>query len=235
MIGPRQRAAPVSVGPDAPESPQGYSGRRPDVLRLVEGRPARVLDVGCGAGWLGAELRRRDAAIALEGIERDAALASVARRHYDAIYDLDLGDAAALSRLPRRYDLIVCADVLEHLAEPEAALAALAGLLAQDGRVITSIPNVRHYSTLLALLFAARWPRRLRGIHDRTHLRFFTRADMHDLFQGAGLSAAREARNLRLIEAWSWTTPLAKLLDFWPLRPFLTFQYLHVLTPVRRA
>jgi hypothetical protein len=37
----------------------------------------------------------------------------------------------------------------------------------------------------------------------------------------------RERRNLRLVESQSWTMVPAKVLDFWPFRPFLTFQYLH--------
>jgi trans-aconitate methyltransferase len=210
-------------------APQGYSGRRPDVLRLIDRVPARCLDVGCGAGWLGSELKKRDAATRVEGIESDSILRASAQGSYDAVHELDLADTNAIAALRGDYDLIVCADVLEHLAAPEATLHSLVAKLARDGRLITSIPNVRHYSTLVALLFTGRWPRRLRGIHDRTHLRFFTRDDMLDLFAGAGLIAVRETRNLRLVESWSWTTPVAKLLDFWPFRPFLTFQYLHVL------
>lgn len=208
--------------------PSGYRGARPDVLALIDAPPSRVLDVGCGAGELGAAIARRYPGCEMVGLEGDAQRAALARRRgYRDVLERDLERQASFADLGG-FDLIVAADVLEHLADPWATARCLAALLLPGGRLLTSIPNVRHYSTLLSLAVLGHWPYRSRGIHDRTHLRFFARADILALLQGAGLEVLRERRNLRLVEQWSWTTPLAKLLDFWPLRPFLTFQYLHV-------
>lgn len=206
---------------------QGYSGARPDVLRLVPQQPRRILDVGCGAGGIGAQIRQRHPQAWIIGLERDPALRRAAAQHYDRLLDLDLDAPGAITPELGTFDLIIVADVLEHLRDPARVLGDLTGLLERNGWVVTSLPNVRHYSTLWALLFQGRWPRRDRGIHDRTHLHFYTRADILDLLRGAGLDPVREARNLRLIERWSWTNLPARLFDFWPLRPFLTFQYLH--------
>lgn len=206
---------------------QGYSGARPDVLRLIPQQPRRILDVGCGAGGIGAEIRQRHPLARITGLERDPALRRVAAQHYDHVLDLDLDAPGTITPELGTFDLIIVADVLEHLRDPARVLGDLTGLLENNGWVVTSLPNVRHYSTLCALLFHGRWPRRDRGIHDRTHLHYYTRADILDLLHGAGLDPVREARNLRLIERWSWTNPPARLFDFWPLRPFLTFQYLH--------
>ncbi len=208
---------------------RGYSGARPDILRMIELPPARILDVGCGAGMLGGELRAMYPECMVVGVEPDAGLADVARGHMHEVLPGAIDDAAVLKSAAALgpYDLIVCADVLEHLVAPDQVLASLAGMLAGQGRIITSIPNVRHISTFASLGLMGTWPARERGIHDKTHLRFFARSDILRLGRGANLVALREKRNLRLLESKAWTMFPAKLLDFWPFRPFLTFQYLH--------
>ena len=102
-------------------------------------------------------------------------------------------------------------------------------LLNANGTIVTSFPNVGHFSTLLSLLVFRRWPYRDRGIHDRTHLRFFTRKNLLELYAAAGLSVVEEQRKLRLIESPSALNRYAGWLDFFPFRSYLTFQYLHVL------
>lgn len=209
---------------------QGYSGARPDVLALVPAAPQRVLDVGCGAGITAELLRSRYNDVHVSGIEPDPVLAALARERMDDIIEEPVDNPATAARLAtcEPFDLILCADVLEHLEDPWATLRNLVGRLAPDGHLITSIPNVRHVSTFVALGLFGTWPRRARGIHDATHLRFFTRRDVLALGRQAGLEDVRERRNLRLIESKAWTSIPARLLDFWPFRGFVTFQYLHL-------
>src|SRR5205814_3929808 len=102
------------------------------------------------------------------------------------IADLDAG----IPPLEGAFDAIVCADVLEHLRDPRAALAALGRALADDGQVLVSIPNVAHLWMRLSLL-AGRFEYAERGILDRTHLRFFTRRTLVTLLTDAGLRATR--------------------------------------------
>lgn len=208
---------------------QGYSGARPDVVRMVEGAPRKMLDVGCGGGMTASLVRDVSPGAKIIGLEPDPELASHAIQRMDRVVVGSAEDPAILLQLESEapFDLIVCADVLEHMADPWTVLARLAGWLAPDGQLVTSIPNVRHISTFLSLGLAGRWPRRNRGIHDGTHLRFFARADILDLGKAAGLEPERERRNLRLVESLPWTMVPARMFDFWPLRGFLTFQYLH--------
>ena len=196
---------------------------------MIERRPTRVLDVGCGAGLLGKQLRSLYPECVCVGVEPDPQRAALASEHFEEVLLAPVDSIHALDRLEMlpQFDLIICADVLEHLVDPAATLRRLASILAPGGSIITSLPNVRHLSTFVDLYLRGRWPQRERGIHDKTHLHYFARPNIIELGEGAGLVHVVERRNLRLFEAHSWSMIPAKILDFWPLRGVYTFQYLH--------
>lgn len=211
---------------------RGYSGARPDVVRLIARAPERVLDVGCGAGMTAKLIRDFYPNATVFGIELDPELAETAREHSAEVFEGPLDDDKIQTCIEKAapFDLIICADVLEHMIDPAAALQRLAKLMTDDGYLITSVPNVRHISTFWNLGVKGRWPQNERGIHDATHLHFYARRDIISLCRSAGFELQREKRNMRLLEPAAWTFPVAKLLDFWPFRGFLTFQYLHLWT-----
>jgi len=80
--------------------------------------------------------------------------------------------------------------VIEHLRDPEAALARLRPLLGPGGRLVVSTPNIANWAIRLSLLFG-RFRYAERGILDRTHLRFFTRRSFGALLATAGLRVER--------------------------------------------
>lgn len=96
-----------------------------EVSRLVgERRPARVLEVGCGEGIVMRYLRERHPGLRVDGVELDVAALERARaRNPDS--RLIRGDACALGVQSGAYDLVLCLEVLEHLAEPEWALGEI--------------------------------------------------------------------------------------------------------------
>lgn len=208
---------------------QGYTGPRPDVLALMPDRPSRVLDVGCGAGQLGASIKEKWETAFVAGVDNDPVLVGEAQRHLDQVFQVDLNSASPFSAFDADsdFDVIIFADVLEHVLFPQRLLEFAKERLAENGCIITSLPNVRHYSTFISLGLLGVWPQRDRGIHDRTHLHFYTKKNIAALFETSGLIVVKEKRNVRLIERWSWTNIPGKILDFWPFRGFLTFQYLH--------
>src|SRR5207248_2616993 len=100
-----------------------------------------------------------------------------------------------------RFDAILFADVLEHLRDPAALLKRVRPLVAENGVVIASIPNVAHASVRLALLGGS-FRYREWGLLDETHLRFFTRhgvEDLRPLRSLGGLRQAHEVLQRRLI------------------------------------
>ncbi|HLH47246.1 MAG TPA: class I SAM-dependent methyltransferase, partial [Acidimicrobiales bacterium] len=155
------------------------------VVDLV-GTGKDVLDVGCSTGYLAKVLTERGCRVS--GVELDPEAAEAARAHCEAVLvaDLDRDDLAALA-FEHPFDVIVFADILEHLRDPVRTLRASASLLRPGGYVVVSIPNVGHGSVRLALA-AGRFDYRDAGLLDRTHLRFFTRETLADLLSTAGFS-----------------------------------------------
>jgi methionine biosynthesis protein MetW len=148
---------------------------------LPEGGAA--LDLGCASGGLLALLRPRAGHLA--GLELSASAARAAAQIGDEVVQGALEDPD-LPFAPGAYDLVVLADVLEHLADPAAALGRAAGWCRPGGAILVSVPNVAHWSARLALA-RGRWPQEERGTFDSSHLRWFTRASLGDLLTGAGL------------------------------------------------
>lgn len=212
---------------------KGYSGTRPDVNRLIERPPGLVLDVGCGGGANLFVLAEKYPESRVVGVDKlfpsDLSIPSHLEERVKFVKaDVEAPGVIAELSMFGAFDLLIFADILEHLLDPWDTLKRYCELLAEGGAVISSLPNVRHYSTFSRLLMSDRWPRHSRGIHDRTHRHFFARRDILDLGEAAGLRLKKEKRNVRLIERTIFSQPPARLLDFWPFRPFVTFQYVHL-------
>jgi len=215
-----------------PQFNQAYVGPRPDILRLMPAAPKRVLDVGCSDGTLGESIKRRWPQCQVVGMELMPAMGEVARTRLDQVLVGDIEAQSALTPLAgQRFDAIIFADVLEHLRDPWLMLKQVRPLLEPNGVVIASIPNIRHLDTIYHLVVRGEWPYRDRGIHDRTHLRFFTRKNIQTLFQGEGLRIQQWDVNYRLLERPHPINRYASRLAWPGLRNFLAFQYLVVAKP----
>lgn len=142
-----------------------------------------VLDLGCASGGLLALLRPRAGRLA--GLELSATAARAAAEVADEVVQGALEDAE-LPFAAGAFDLVVLADVLEHLADPAAALARAAGWCRPGGAVLVSVPNVAHWRARLTLA-RGRWPQADSGTFDSGHLRWFTRDALRELLAGAGL------------------------------------------------
>lgn len=161
-------------------------------------RGSTVLDVGTGSGALGQHLSSNNDCI-VDGITYNQQEAALAKPHYRRLLVMDL-ERQALDGCfgPALYDVIVCADVLEHLRNASDVLRALSGLLKPDGIVLVSIPNVTHLGVILSLM-AGRFVRTREGLLDSTHVHFMDRVALRELVESAGFQVAHEAvvqRNL---------------------------------------
>ncbi len=166
--------------------PDRYSSHSVIVRLAGDGQGRRLLDVGAADGLLSRLFTERGWRVT--AIERDPDRAAGGRAFCERMVVADLD--REVPALDERFDLIVYADVLEHLVDPLKILRALDARLAPGGRVIVSMPNVAHLWVRLSLLLG-RFDYADRGILDRTHVRFFTERSLRQLLAAAGLEVAR--------------------------------------------
>ncbi|HVE66518.1 MAG TPA: class I SAM-dependent methyltransferase [Thermoanaerobaculia bacterium] len=140
----------------------------------------RLLDLGAAGGHLGRAVRGRCAYLA--GVEPDPTLPASAREGYD---DWRAVDALEAGDWPEPFDVVVCADVLEHVSNPVVMLARIRHWLRPGGVLLASLPNVANVSVRAALLFG-RFEYTERGILDGTHVSFYTRSSARRLLERNG-------------------------------------------------
>lgn len=144
-----------------------------------------VLDIGCGPGVVGSVLLR--AGCSVVGVDADKEKADVAE---EAGLEVLLADVEADDGLRpldgRQFDVVLGLDVLEHLRDPAPVLRRIAQLVRPTGVVIVSIPNMSHAAVRLAML-EGRLERTDEGLLDRTHLQWYDRKLVEQLFVGADL------------------------------------------------
>jgi 2-polyprenyl-3-methyl-5-hydroxy-6-metoxy-1,4-benzoquinol methylase len=161
-----------------------YAQARSELLPLLEPfAGAVILDVGCGAGELGKLLKSRGAG-PVHGIECIAGEATAAARIYDKVHACP-AEQVDFSACQGFFDIIICADILEHLADPWDLLCRLRGTLKSTGFIVASIPNVRN-RRVIGNLLAGKFEYLSAGILDKTHLRFFTFDSVVKLFADTG-------------------------------------------------
>ena len=152
-------------------------GRRP-----LEGKSA--LDVGCGAGLLAEPLARLGAKVT--AIDAAPELIEAARAHAQRQgLEIDYR-AAAVEDVEGRFDLVTSLEVIEHVADPQAFIRALAKRLPPGGLLILSTPNQTAWSKLLTVTLAEGFGRIPKGTHD--YERFIAPDRMKLLLEAAGLT-----------------------------------------------
>lgn len=122
-------------------------------------------------------------------MELDEAAAAEADKHCDHVWRGDVETGSFHTDIESSsVDVILCLDVLEHLADPWSMVKCLTPLLAPGGSLIISIPNVRNWKFIWRLFAFADFHYQDAGLLDRTHLRFFVRKTAIQLATSGGLS-----------------------------------------------
>ncbi|MDF5719224.1 MAG: methyltransferase domain-containing protein [Rhizonema sp. PD37] len=153
------------------------------MLRLV-GNNKRVIDFGCAVGDFAQMLTAKGCQVT--GVEVNPQAAKVAEQYCEQVLVVDLDFVSLTEILPKQaFDVVVFGDVLEHLRDPWKLLEETRQLLKPEGYVVASIPNIAHGAIRLALL-QGRFEYMTQGILDNTHLRFFTRKTVEELFARSG-------------------------------------------------
>jgi methionine biosynthesis protein MetW len=171
---------------------------------------SRILDVGCGTGSV-SEVVGEQRQASIIGVEPDAERASTARARGLTVYHGFLTEDFIKAHEP--FDIILFADVLEHLPDPAGIVQIAKQGLKKGGSVVASVPNVAHWFVRTELL-GGNFNYQDCGIMDATHLRWFTEATFRSFWERLGFSVTGfdytvniDLPDYRSKRPWRWLRP----------------------------
>jgi O-antigen biosynthesis protein len=150
-----------------------------------------ILDIGCGTGALGLFLRNNQNCNVF-GIEINNAAYQEAKKNLDGVIEGNV-ETIDIPYKNNEFDYIVMGDVLEHLINPMGTTKKLIKLLKPGGKILITVPNVRHWSILISLIFKGKWKYESSGLLDYTHLRFFTKKSLHEMLNDSGFNMVKSS------------------------------------------
>lgn len=159
------------------------------ILKMIEPHQV-VLEIGCATGFM-TRYMQSSLECRVVAVEIDELAAEKARPFCE---ELIVGDVESLDLetvlAQWQFDVILLADVIEHLKNPTALLKKIKPLLKDTGYMLLSVPNGAHGALALELL-DGKWEYRDTGLMDRTHLRFFDKESLSILLEPCGLYIAQ--------------------------------------------
>lgn len=184
-----------------------------NVVRLV-GQHKRVLEIGCGPGSITRVLAQQSQC-RVTGLELDPEFVKKASPYCQLIMqaDLNAADWPHLLDGAERFDVVVAADVLEHLYDPWVTLRRMVQFIKPEGYLVISLPHVGH-AGVASCLINGNFKYGDCGLLDYTHIRFFCLKNIEDLFSQAGLKiveakyVVKPPEETEFAESWS-TLPTA--------------------------
>ena len=163
-----------------------HERHNPDLLQMLPVDCRRVVEVGSSSGALARAYKERNPQCHYTGIEFDAGYAELSGRYCDRVIVAsieEMEDASFNALLP--VDCWVFGDTLEHLRDPWGLLRRIRERSTAETSIVACIPNTQHWS-LQVRLNCGDWRYEDSGLLDRTHLRFFTRVTILELFHTTG-------------------------------------------------
>lgn len=161
-----------------------------DVLAVIPRGASRIVEIGCSGGGLAREYLQHNPKCDYVGVDVDSGRAEIARKHCSRVLVADvegMSDSVFDSLLPTT--CWVFGDVLEHLYDPWAVLRRVRASMSDETSLVACIPNAQHWS-VQARLNCGIFRYEDRGLMDRTHIRWFTRTTVNELFQSCGFRIA---------------------------------------------
>ncbi|SFU30401.1 Methyltransferase domain-containing protein [Polaromonas sp. YR568] len=165
-----------------------HETHNPDLLDIIPWGASKVIEVGCSSGALAREFKKISPNCHYLGIEIDPDYAKLAQRHCDEsrVLDIEAADDAFWKENSDR-DCWIFGDTLEHLRDPWRVLRQVRSVIPPGACIAACIPNLQHWS-LQAKLSIGDFRYEDTGILDRTHLRFFSRQTILEMFNDAGFT-----------------------------------------------
>jgi SAM-dependent methyltransferase len=163
-----------------------HDNHNPDLLGLIPVKAAKLIEIGCSYGALAREFKKISPHCHYIGVEIDSHYSELAKRHCDLNYitDIESVDETFWAEHSDR-DCWIFGDTLEHLKNPWIVLKKIRQVIPKFGSVVVCIPNVQHWSIQVKLSIGD-FRYQDSGLLDKTHLRWFTRQTMIEMFHQTG-------------------------------------------------
>ena len=143
----------------------------------------RILEVGCNTGYNLERLKKIYPNCYTVGVD----ILDIKQPDYiDEYFMMDIEKEGMF--FDENFDIILCADILEHLTKPHEIIQILKGFLKDDGYLIASIPNIMYYSVLYDMIMKGNFTYTDTGLLDYDHKHFFTFNEIERMFEKAGFS-----------------------------------------------
>lgn len=163
-----------------------HDNHNPDLLRLIPSTSRKIIEVGCSSGALAKAFKLNNSNTDWVGVEIDHSYGELAGRYCDRVIvsDIDLWDRTNFEQLSDR-DCWIFGDVLEHLKDPWKVVSNIRSVIPANGTIVACIPNASHWS-LLVKFATGNIRYEDQGLLDKTHLRWFSRITIFELFESNG-------------------------------------------------
>lgn len=160
----------------------------PDLLDIIPWGANKLIEVGCSSGAMAREFKKISPHCHYRGIEIDPDYAKLAERYCDQslVLDIEAADETFWKANADR-DCWIFGDALEHLRDPWRILHQVRSVMPPNASIAACIPNAQHWS-LQAKLSIGDFRYEDSGLLDRTHLRFFSRQTILEMFNHAGFT-----------------------------------------------
>jgi len=181
-----------------------YQTVRYDLLNLIPSKNGnRILEIGAAGGNTLIAAKQMGLASEVCGIEL-VKIKNSNQNHplIDRFFTGDI-EQTVFDIEKEYFDVILAGEVLEHLCDPWAVVAAYSQYLKKGGVFIASIPTIRSFTALKDIIFYGDFRYQHSGIFDRTHLRFFCRKNIISLFEENGLKVVKVISNIDMFKPWA--------------------------------
>lgn len=159
-----------------------------ELLDVIPWGASKLIEVGCSSGALAREFKKISPDCHYFGIEIDPDYAKLADRYCNETLVMDIENADdAFWKKHADKDCWIFGDCLEHLRDPWNILRKVRGTMPPGASIAACIPNAQHWS-LQARLSIGDFRYDESGLLDKTHLRFFTRQTILEMFNNTGFT-----------------------------------------------
>lgn len=208
-----------------------FSNIRMDIISLIPLNPAqKVLEIGAGAGNTLLYIKESNLAQEVMGVELMEIANSNQKNPLIDKFQVANIELENIQAPDEYFDIIICADVLEHLVDPWSVIDKISRCLKKDGLLIVSVPNIREWKTLCKVIFRGDFSYQASGgIMDKTHLRFFCKKNIYQMLNTPMLSTIYNKPNFMLkVVQEGRKRRIFNLLTFRLFEDFLAIQYLFI-------